>query len=73
VSVSTVTDRDVTVVEVAPRDGLQNESLSLSTDEKLELVRHAVGFGVRNVEVMSFALPKKCRRWPTRRMWSADP
>lgn len=49
----------MTNVEVAPRYGLQNASVSLSTDEKLELVSRAVGSGVRNVEVTSFALPNK--------------
>ncbi|MDY6811038.1 hydroxymethylglutaryl-CoA lyase [Gordonia sp. HNM0687] len=55
----TSAERQVTIVEVAPRDGLQNETVSLSTDEKLELVRRAVDFGARNVEVTSFVHPKK--------------
>ncbi|GAB93646.1 hydroxymethylglutaryl-CoA lyase [Gordonia rhizosphera] len=49
----------VTIVEVAPRDGLQNEKVELSTGQKLELVQRAVRFGARNVEVTSFVHPKK--------------
>ncbi|MEE3851664.1 hydroxymethylglutaryl-CoA lyase [Gordonia sp. LSe1-13] len=58
-SVDTSTEQQVTIVEVAPRDGLQNEKVSLSTDQKLDLVGRAVGFGARNVEVTSFVHPKK--------------
>lgn len=49
----------VTIVEVSPRDGLQNETVALSTDQKVELIRRAVRFGVQNVEVTSFVQPKK--------------
>ena len=31
----------VTVMEVSPRDGLQNESVILSTDDKLTLIHRA--------------------------------
>jgi len=48
----------VTVVEVSPRDGLQNESVVPSTDAKVELVTRLVGAGVRRVEAVSFAHPK---------------
>ena len=30
--------RDIQIVEVGPRDGLQNESVILSTDDKLALI-----------------------------------
>ena len=49
----------VEIVEVGPRDGLQNESLSVSTDDKLELIERAIGYGVRRIEVTSFVNPKK--------------
>jgi hydroxymethylglutaryl-CoA lyase len=49
----------VRIVEVAPRDGLQNESVRLSTAQKCELVERAVAFGARNVEVTSFVHPVK--------------
>ncbi|MGL5930091.1 MAG: hydroxymethylglutaryl-CoA lyase, partial [Dermatophilaceae bacterium] len=49
----------VTVVEMAPRDGLQNEDAVLSTDDKLELVARAVAAGARRVEVTSFVNPAR--------------
>lgn len=48
----------VRIVEVAPRDGLQNETTRLTTDQKRELIGRAVAFGARNVEVTSFVHPK---------------
>ena len=49
---------DVTIVEVSPRDGLQNESVILSTDAKVELIGRLVRAGARRVEAVSFAHPK---------------
>ncbi|SEH10822.1 hydroxymethylglutaryl-CoA lyase [Sphingopyxis sp. YR583] len=49
----------VELLEVGPRDGLQNESAIVSTADKLELVRHAIDYGVRRIEVTSFVNPKK--------------
>ena len=49
---------DVTIVEVSPRDGLQNERVILSTEAKVELVARLVGAGARRVEAVSFAHPK---------------
>lgn len=48
----------VRIVEVSPRDGLQNEARRLTTDQKRELVERTVSFGARNVEVTSFVHPK---------------
>lgn len=48
----------VEIVEVAPRDGLQNEDRLLATDDKVELIRRVVAAGSRRVEVASFAHPK---------------
>ncbi|UPK76788.1 hydroxymethylglutaryl-CoA lyase [Nocardioidaceae bacterium SCSIO 66511] len=48
----------VQILEVAPRDGLQNEATHLSTDDKVELVARAVAAGARRVEVTSFVHPK---------------
>lgn len=50
---------NVRIVEVAPRDGLQNEPVRLSTGHKRELVERAVAFGARNIEVTSFVHPNK--------------
>jgi hydroxymethylglutaryl-CoA lyase len=49
---------DVTIVEVSPRDGLQNESVILSTDDKVELITELIAAGARRIEAVSFAHPK---------------
>jgi isopropylmalate/homocitrate/citramalate synthase len=49
---------DVTVVEVGPRDGLQNESAVLPTGAKVELIHRLVGAGARRIEAVSFVNPK---------------
>ena len=49
----------VELVEVGPRDGLQNESATVSTADKLRLIRRAIDYGVRRIEVTSFVNPKK--------------
>jgi hydroxymethylglutaryl-CoA lyase len=49
----------VEIVEVAPRDGLQNESAVLGTADKLELIGRAVAAGARRVEVVSFVNPAR--------------
>lgn len=48
----------VTLCEVGPRDGLQNEAAVLSLHAKVELVRRLVDAGLRRIEVGSFAHPK---------------
>ncbi|HCG70944.1 MAG TPA: hydroxymethylglutaryl-CoA lyase, partial [Gammaproteobacteria bacterium] len=37
----------VTVMEVSPRDGLQNEDVLVSTEQKLQLIDHALAAGSR--------------------------
>jgi hydroxymethylglutaryl-CoA lyase len=49
----------VEIVEVGPRDGLQNEKLLVATSDKVELVRRALAAGVRRIEVASFVNPKR--------------
>jgi hydroxymethylglutaryl-CoA lyase len=49
----------VEIVEMSPRDGLQNESTVLSTEDKLELVARAVQAGARRIEVTSFVNPRR--------------
>ena len=49
----------VEIVEVSPRDGLQNEATTLSTADKLELVDRAARTGVRRIEVTSFVRPDR--------------
>ncbi|MGV1036805.1 MAG: hydroxymethylglutaryl-CoA lyase [Candidatus Nanopelagicales bacterium] len=52
-------DRDVEIVEVSPRDGLQNDPARLSTEQKLGLIRRCVDAGIRRIEVASFVNPKR--------------
>ena len=49
----------VEIVEVAPRDGLQNESAVLPTGAKLELIGGLVAAGVRRMEATSFVHPRR--------------
>ena len=51
--------RSIGIVEVGPRDGLQNEAASVPTDAKLEFIRRAVGAGIRRIEVASFVNPRR--------------
>ncbi|MDZ7827127.1 MAG: hydroxymethylglutaryl-CoA lyase [Gammaproteobacteria bacterium] len=68
--------RSPTLMEVAPRDGLQNEPDQLPTDAKLALIEGALAAGVRRIEVTSFVHPGRvpqmadaervCERLPER-------
>jgi len=49
----------VTVYEVGPRDGLQNEPDVLEPDVRAELVTRLVAAGVRAVEIASFVDPRR--------------
>ncbi len=51
--------RKVEIVEVSPRDGLQNEQTLVSTQDKVSLVNRALATGVRRLEVTSFVNPKR--------------
>ncbi len=48
----------VTLVDVGPRDGLQNEKQAVSAAHKIELVHRLQSAGVREIEVTSFVSPK---------------
>ena len=48
----------VTIMEVSPRDGLQNEAALLSTEDKLELIDRSLASGAKRIEVTSFVHPK---------------
>jgi len=50
--------RPVTVVEVGPRDGLQNEAVVVPTAAKVELVERLAEAGLPVVEVTSFVSPR---------------
>ncbi len=49
---------EVSIYEVGPRDGLQNEKAVLPTERKLELIEGVVDAGVRRIEVTSFVDPR---------------
>lgn len=49
----------IEMVEVGPRDGLQNEARLLSTADKLALIERAIAAGSRRIEVTSFVNPAK--------------
>jgi len=47
----------VTIYEVGPRDGLQNESANLSVDARLRLIEALAGAGLKRIEIGSFVRP----------------
>jgi hydroxymethylglutaryl-CoA lyase len=49
----------VRLVEVGPRDGLQNESAIVATEVKLELIRRLADSGLRHIEATAFVSPKR--------------
>ena len=51
--------RKIEIVEVGPRDGLQNEALLVSTADKVELIRRCIAAGARRIEIASFVNPRK--------------
>jgi hydroxymethylglutaryl-CoA lyase len=48
----------VRIVEVGPRDGLQNEPQPISTADKIELIQRLVQAGISHIEAGSFVSPK---------------
>lgn len=50
--------KNVKIVEVSPRDGLQNEKQHIDLDTKLELIKRLENAGVKHIEVTGFVSPK---------------
>lgn len=48
----------VRIIEVGPRDGLQNEKTPIPTEVKIQFVKDLVAAGLREIEVSSFVSPK---------------
>lgn len=48
----------VRIVEVGPRDGLQNENYPISTVDKIELIQRLAQAGISHIEAGSFVSPK---------------
>jgi hydroxymethylglutaryl-CoA lyase len=53
-----MTPSSVTLVEVGPRDGLQNEAAPVTAAQKIELVHRLQAAGCREIEVTSFVSPR---------------
>jgi len=51
--------RRIEIVEVGPRDGLQNEKTLFEVDQKLEMIRRLEDAGARRMEVVSFVNAKR--------------
>ncbi len=56
---------DVRVVEVGPRDGLQNEKQVVPTEVKLDLIGRLAAAGLRETRPRPLCRPGGCRRWAT--------
>ena len=48
----------VTIVEVGPRDGFQNEGIFIPTDKKIDIVNALAKTGLKNIQVTSAVHPK---------------
>jgi hydroxymethylglutaryl-CoA lyase len=53
-----MTDRDVRIYEVGPRDGLQNEASPIPTDAKLRFIALLADAGLKEIEATSFVSPR---------------
>lgn len=53
------TKNTIELVEVGPRDGLQNEPDIVGTADKLSMIQSMLGYGARRLEVASFVHPKR--------------
>jgi len=51
--------RKIEIVEVGPRDGLQNEKALLEVDQKLDFIRQLEAAGARRIETVSFVNPRR--------------
>lgn len=56
---STISRTAVTILEVGPRDGLQNEAEIISTADKLGLINRMLDAGAKRMEVASFVHPER--------------
>ena len=49
---------NVRMVEVGPRDGFQNVTAFIPTEDKLSIIKNMIASGVREMEITSFVNPK---------------
>ncbi|MCQ6273799.1 hydroxymethylglutaryl-CoA lyase [Bacillus sp. V3B] len=50
--------KEVTIIEVGPRDGLQNENNFIPTTVKIDFIKKLKNAGIREIELTSFVSPK---------------
>lgn len=50
--------KKATIIEVGPRDGLQNEKLQVETEDKLTFIKALQKAGIQEMELSSFVSPK---------------
>ena len=50
--------KQVTIMDVSPRDGLQSEAVFVPTEKKIALIESLVTSGIRHIEATSFVSPK---------------
>ena len=50
--------KQVTLIEVGPRDGLQNQSKYMPVEQKLALIERSIAAGVKRIQVTSFVHPR---------------
>jgi len=55
----TKASREISIIEVGPRDGLQSEPEILSTAVKIQFIQRAIDAGIRRMEVTSFVHPER--------------
>ena len=51
--------RRIEIVDVGPRDGLQNEAMALSVEDRLDFISRLEAAGVRRLEAVSFVNPSR--------------
>jgi hydroxymethylglutaryl-CoA lyase len=57
-AISSTAQIPITIVEVGPRDGLQNEKGTVPVDVKVALINRLGRAGMRTIEAGSFVSPK---------------
>ena len=50
---------DISVIEVSPRDGLQNEKIPLTVDQRTDLIHQLAAAGAKRIETVAFVHPTR--------------
>ena len=50
---------DISIIEVSPRDGLQNEKIPLSVDQRIDLITQLGIAGAKRIEAVAFVHPTR--------------